>query len=256
MVGDSFTYGTGIENLADRFSEQLADRLNSRGTGEWEVLNAGREDTHTLQHLAVLPRLLEFQPDVVILLHVFNDINYLVPRTARGFESSVDSTAPLRILFVNSYLFQEIFVRWRRVRLSFRAPEATTYADDALLQRHYANLDRFVRAVVDGGASAWIVPFDNATAYHEVYRARYRRFVQDARNFGLPVCDLEGAFDGYAFEALRVNLLDPHPNALANRLAVDRTLDCLAETLTSKQEHERPALRLGHVSDPRPGGAQ
>lgn len=79
VVGDSHAFGHGIPQMRDRFSEQLAAYL-SRTTGQdWEPINTSRPDTHTLEHIAFLEQGLLLSPDLVVLLYVFNDIEYLAP---------------------------------------------------------------------------------------------------------------------------------------------------------------------------------
>jgi len=51
VVGDSFAFGSGVKNVDDRFGEQLSKRLASETRVRWEAMNAGLEDTHTLDHI-------------------------------------------------------------------------------------------------------------------------------------------------------------------------------------------------------------
>lgn len=248
VVGDSYTYGTGIERPEDRFGARLVGGLARETSLEWEVLNAGERDTHTLDHLDFLDRMLVFRPDVVVLLYVFNDIDYLDRRPRSGLSEAPTSVwsrlRPSRVLFLNSYLFQEIYIRWRLVRLRFqraeeRGPEeaedgsgaATAlglYGDEELLTRHLADLARFVEAARAAGAGVRIVPFDIGTARGGTLKRRYSTFVSEARRSGLPLCNLEGVFDGLEFDELTVNVLDGHPNERAHALAAEAAIDCVA----------------------------
>src|SRR6267154_6866997 len=77
VVGDSFAYGEGIKRTADRFGEQLAGRLAAATGKSWVSMNASRGGTHTLDHIEFLRRMLPYRPRLVVLLYVFNDIDYL-----------------------------------------------------------------------------------------------------------------------------------------------------------------------------------
>jgi hypothetical protein len=246
VVGDSFAHGVGVTDIGERFGEQLAMRL-STGSGErWEAINAGQPDTHTLHHIQFLERMLEYRPDLVVLLYVFNDVDYLTPVTPRlgllrkdGF---LELLHPARLLFLNSYLFQGLFLRWRKIALGFgnRAQPPDPYADKALMTRHLDDLQRFVRKGRDAGASLLIVPFDNQVGASALQAARYARFVRDAEEYGLPICGIAGAFAGRDPGELRVNSFDGHPNALANHLAADATLRCLADARHGRAGERRP----------------
>jgi hypothetical protein len=246
-IGDSYAFGVGIERLEDRFGEQLGAML-ATGTGErWEVINASQGDLHTLQEIALLQRVLPCGPDVIVLVYVFNDIDYLRPVTERTVLTEAPRTLlqrlhPVRLLFENSYLFQELYVRvrllgWRRAAQAGDLVDA--YADSALLARHIDDLGRFVSLARQTGAVVGIVPFDHAVTLSAAIRRRYQTFVSRARTGGLPIWSLDGAFNGVEFSQLTVNSLDGHPNPLANRLAAA----AVVEQVTAARRRERPGSR-------------
>jgi len=251
LIGDSFAFGVGIIDPNNRFGEQLAERL-ARQTGEpWEAINASRPDVHTLEETAILGRMLAFQPDVVVLLYVFNDIDYLRPMTPRTVLSEHPRTVaqrlhPVRMLFRNSYAFQELYVRVRLLSLRGRpddTPQDDPYADSALVGRALVDLSRFVTKAESAGAVVGIVPFDIGITGAPVLRRRYEGFVHDATAARLRVWPVGRAFDGFRFSDLAVNALDTHPNELANRLAAGEISHYLMEALLDHESRKRlPAL--------------
>jgi len=68
VVGDSFTWGAGIER-DERFSNVLEASLGPR----YEVLNFGIPGNNMREHLAVINRALEVSPDFVLLQLYIND---------------------------------------------------------------------------------------------------------------------------------------------------------------------------------------
>jgi hypothetical protein len=237
VVGDSYAFGTGTDDVDDRFGEQLGLRLSSDGGGSWEVINAGRPDTHTLEHIDALRPMLAYAPELVVLLYSFNDMDYLAPITPRAWTSGDETILarlhPVPVLFQNSYLFQQIYVRLRKAVFAVRGegPSFDTYGATDLTARHYADLARFVSIAHDGGAVVRIVPFDNFLKVTEANERRYRKFVTEAEGAGLPICSLERAFEGHPVTALRVNSLDGHGSPLAYALAVEAAFDCLVAQL-------------------------
>lgn len=227
IVGDSYTVGVGINNPEGRFGEQLEDKLNEGTSRHWEVINASRADTHTLEHIEFLRRMLEYQPELVVLVYVFNDIDYLYSVTPR--ESVVGSSFSLmRVFYLNSYLFQELYVRQRKLWFSVANGDSyDPYGDKELMQRHFTDLSRFVSLASDNGAAVRIVPYSYQIG--ESARTQYNQFLKLATDFELPICSLEGAFEKKSIEDLRVNSLDSHPNAYANGIAVGATWDCIIE---------------------------
>ena len=77
------------------------------------MINASRPDTHTLEHIEFLRRMLQFQPEIVVLVYVFNDIDYLHSVTSRGGVAGSNFSL-MRVLFLTSYLLQELYVRLRK----------------------------------------------------------------------------------------------------------------------------------------------
>jgi hypothetical protein len=221
MIGDSFAFGWGVKSLDDRMDIRIGKALE-RGTNErWETMNMAHGETTTLDHIRYLKQALPYKPDIVLLLYAFNDMNYLFPIPPRrefyGF-------GPSAILYRNSYLFQEIFVRLHYMRYRY-APSVNgtfdPYRDDALLNRHFEDLAEFVTLARRGGASVWIIPFDIRLSLGEPFVGRYEQFVSMARSRNLPVLSLEETLRRYPYHRLTVNRLDAHPNAFANRLGAE-----------------------------------
>ena len=249
VVGDSFGFGWGLERIDDRFGEQLVRRLADKSQLRWEVLTASRPDTHTLHHIQFLETMLPYQPDVVILLYVFNDIDYLHPVTPRTGQSEAPKSLlarlnPVRVLYLNSFLFQDIYVRMRLAFLNFGFQDgkslsnADPYDDLTTVETHLQDLSRFISMAREAGSAVLVVPFEIGVQANTDVRRRYERFVNLATHRGIRVASVEGAFSGYGFDELTLNKLDRHPNALAHRLlaeAVDgQVLQALRDTASTR----------------------
>ena len=228
VIGDSYAFGAGIRRTQDRLGEQLAMRLDSAtGTG-WEVINAGRPDRNTLNEIATLDSTISYGPDVVILVYVFNDIDYLYPVTERTVlteapRNMLQRVHPVRLLFENSFLFQEAYVWVRKIRWSFPQADSRNdpYADPRLVLEHLGDLARFVATAEHAGAVVGIVPFDPQVVDNPVARRRYESFVGRALVAGLPIWRVDSVFNGFTTPQLTVNQLDGHPSELANRLVAN-----------------------------------
>lgn len=258
VVGDSFTYGMGIDRPDERVGERLERELPARIGRPVEVVNAGLPFTHTLQHIATLERLAPLKPDLVLLLYCFNDIGYLQdtdrPSAALGDgRSLVGRLHPMRLLFQNSFLVQQVYARARHVYWSLAAAEenpSIVYDDADLVARHVADLGRFVAAARAQGAEVAIVPFNPAFALEDGSQRSRLGFLDRVREVGLPLWDVEQAFAGEDYGALVVNAMDHHPNALANRRLADVLLAPIAALAAA------PSTAGGPVpSDPEANGS-
>jgi hypothetical protein len=239
VVGDSFAFGSGVNAVDDRLGEQLARLLSERLGEPWHSMSAALGDSDTLDEIEYLERMRPYERDAVLLVYVFNDAEYLVPEMSRTVLTEHPSGIfarihPARVLFLNSYLFQEIFVRARMLSYSLSdepTPAKSAYTDNAILDRHLDDLVRFVELASRGGVPVWIVPFDVAGGDGGRGEAHYKRFRERALERGLPVLSLAETFKGHDRSALRVSGLDGHPNRLANRLAAETLVVPIAGAL-------------------------
>ena len=237
IVGDSFAYGLGIAHTDDRLGEKLAKKLAAMTGEQWEPITAVAFETgsgNTLGEIQLLNRAVVYQPDLVLLIYVFNDMDYLFPKGPRNktiFESAA-KFHPAMILFRNSYLFQKLYMYSKMVywRLT-RAEWGQEYEDARLVSRHLEDVARFVAIGRQAGATVRVVPFSIRIVYSSEWRHHYKSFVDQARAYGIPVCSLEKVFDGFTYDELNINVFDGHPNEKANRLAADAVAECLTAEL-------------------------
>jgi hypothetical protein len=82
-MGDSFTYGNGIE-LQDRFSNLIESSL---GAQEYEVLNFGHPGDNLPDHLALLDLVISMKPDFILLQLYENDFETpgMMPRRPHAY---------------------------------------------------------------------------------------------------------------------------------------------------------------------------
>lgn len=231
VVGDSLAFGWGLPHTEDRFGEQLAKRLNQWTGVEWTSLNASIGDTHTLTHIEFLKAMQGHQPDVTLLLYAFNDIDYLAQVTPREGQSEhagslLARISPVRILFKNSFLFQSIYIRLRLMTYAPSPEDSDPYGNDALLDEHFRDLDRFVSLASTSSTLVAIVPFNIVVVASKDASSHYNHFVKAAAAHGLPIWPAgPEVFSGHAYKDLVVNTLDSHPNERAHQLLADRIAD-------------------------------
>ena len=228
IVGDSIAFGWGIPSTSGRLGEQLAAGLTEKTGEQWEALNASKGGMNTLQEIPFVQAMLPYHPDVVVLVYVFNDMDYLAPQISPRL-SQGERFYPWWIAYRNFYLAQEIMVRLRLVYYRFwGGVRSDPYLSEALLQRHLQDVSRLLNLAGRDGAVVRVVPFEYDPSPQVA--KRYEFFVQHATAAGIPLCSLQHAFGKRPLQKLTVNMLDGHPNELANQLASTTVLDCLASS--------------------------
>jgi hypothetical protein len=239
LVGDSFGSGWGIRRLQDRIGEQVVARLASTTGKQWEPISASTPGADTMDEIGYLTHMVGYHPDVVVLIYVFNDIDYLIPPINSAL---LLRNYWIRVLWHNSYLFQELFTRFRVIYYRFRRPgpalpsavygeitdaEFAAYSNPTLMARHLTDLARFVDIGHQAGATVVVVPFDFSFSVQQRALLRYQDFLRQTQARGIPVCSLEHAWDGIPYRNLSVSSTDGHPNEIADHLASEVITKCL-----------------------------
>lgn len=229
VVGDSYAYGVGIERAADRFGEQVTAWLVESTGKAWESMNASEGGSHTLDHIELLSRMLPYRPRLVVLLYVFNDIDYL-HRVTPDWKASRYS--PVGVLYSNSHLFQQVYMLFRRAVGGGGPDGVKAYEDDQLVSRHLVDIKRFVTLASDHGASVFVVPIDVSVARSGGPRPGHRNFVRLADKAEIPLISALEVFKGAEYNELIVNWLDHHPNERAIRIVAAHVADELHRPLS------------------------
>ncbi len=226
FIGDSFVYGWGINNAADRFTDIIQRRFDERQSGRVEVMNVAWAGWDTRAELgAVHDMIRDYAVDEVVLCFVPNDIESLIPTTA-----DFDPKKPPRPRFINiessfllDYLFHRVFARFTPTLQSYWDWLADGYGDPAV----WADEQRLLDRIIDLCSARHVrlrvalLPFVetrgdrfNATAIQSRIASHFA--ARDVRTV-----DLLSAIQGTNPDELVVNSHDPHPNELANRLFAD-----------------------------------
>lgn len=242
LIGDSFGFGWGIRRLEDRIDNQIALQLDSQTGRQWEVLNASRPGADTLDETGFLNQMVKYKPDIVVLIYIFNDIDYLIPPRP---VNALWRNRFLRFCWSNSYLFQGLYLRLRTIFYRFghsfsgsslvsddlTEAEFAAYNNPETMARHLTDLAHFAEIARGAGAKVLIAPFDFAVMVQPSAVARYENFVRQVSLRGIPICSLEHEWDGFTLRDLTVSPADGHPNEKADRMASRAIADCLIGSL-------------------------
>src|SRR5262249_5919928 len=106
FVGDSFTAGHGIKNVADRFSDRVGAGLGPA----WESINLARCGWCTLWEADALAAQ-TVTPEVVVLGYFFNDIEVVGIEGGRPMPTL---HTPLPVVLRKSYFLNFLYWRWQR----------------------------------------------------------------------------------------------------------------------------------------------
>jgi hypothetical protein len=215
LLGDSYTLGVGVHE-SDTFAVRLEQLLNgdthSRETKlKYEVVNCGvsgfgtREERLYFHHTGV-----KYQPNLVLLVMVFNDDMSFVDEVKRGY---LRRPSEMESLFLTWHIVQH--VRHRR-----------PFPDFAPCLNELRHLNDEVKS---RGAVLAVVHFRTTIAYTELWDDELATTIHD----GLKNSDIASLNLGpillttHPNEVLTVHPFDAHPNEIAHRNAANAIRDFL-----------------------------
>ncbi|HTI51986.1 MAG TPA: SGNH/GDSL hydrolase family protein [Planctomycetaceae bacterium] len=240
FIGDSFTFGHGVPNVADRFSDRVGAALERKAPGGFVVSNladAGRE-LHWGE--ALLEELAADRLPVKTVIYVIclNDIETFDDRTATLFEGKGSWVSGL-FLLRHTYFLNLLYNRVRQAGSEkvggYYALLQDCYAGPAW-ERMRAKLDDIRRLCERNGMDLRIVvfPFLHDLGPDYSFGEAHRRITDYCREAGVPVLDLRRVLDPHVSEGLTVNRFDPHPNERAHALAAEAIEKDLLGDLTGE----------------------
>ncbi len=223
FVGDSFTYGWGIERVDDRFSERIAEQFERIRPGQVEIMNVAKPGWGTSDQIQPIRDMIHYYgADEIVLCYVFNDIEKAIPQV-EGF----DPTRPPEPRFFNpdgscliDYLYRRLVVPRRATVRGHHDWLAGGYYDVNSLRVHQEQLGAILQSCREAKVPLRVV----LLPFLHVGGARFDRGLIHSiiRGFlevnGVTVVDLLAAIENRDVRSLVVNRLDSHPNEAAHAL--------------------------------------
>lgn len=226
FVGDSFTYGWGIERVEDRFTDLIQARFIAASPAKFEVLNVSKPGWGTGDQIQPIRDMIDlFGVDEIVLCYVPNDIEKLIP-TAEGF----NPTRPPDYGFFNldasplmDYVYRRVYLPTVPTVQSYHDWLADGFANDIVWSAHVGQLRNIADTCREHGVNfrAALLPFLRSGGTRFQAEAVHQRVGAALRQVGADVVDLLPVFAGKDTEKLVVNSLDAHPNEAAQRLIAD-----------------------------------
>ncbi|MSR56116.1 MAG: SGNH/GDSL hydrolase family protein [Planctomycetaceae bacterium] len=237
FTGDSFTFGHGIKNPADRFSDRVAVALEAQQPGRFAVSNVAEAGINIAQVDNIMRVHLKagYRFDTLVYVICLNDIEPYVDETGERYKQ-LGRHAPQFFLFRESYFFNLL---WYRFKLAAQ-PEARNYFSDLADAYHGKPLRQFLNTLDDlqrlcrandVDLRVAIFPFLHNLGPDYPFAAAHREIAEHCRRKKIRVLDLAPVLEPHLAEGLTVNRFDAHPNERAHQLAADAIIGKLLEDL-------------------------
>lgn len=225
FVGDSYTYGWGIERVEDRFPDLIQSYYAAHSRGAVEVMNVAKPGWGTEDQIRPIRDMIDhLDADEIVLCYVPNDIEPLIP-TTEGF----NPTRPPDYQFINldsspllDYLYRRIYLPLVPTVRRYHDWLAEAYVNDEIWREHAAQLAEIADYCRSHDTALRVVLLPFLITSGDRYDADYvhgklRTLFQ---GLGVGILDMRQVLGEQGIDPRRlvVNSLDAHPNEEAHAL--------------------------------------
>jgi hypothetical protein len=239
-LGDSYTFGTGVryENTYLQVLQGLMQQDAGAGSRKVEAMNFGVEGYNTRQELAYFQEQgAALKPDLVLLEYLFNDVEENTTPKNEGQPTHPEVgrrglTKVILQLKESSHLFSFLSPRLgallRRMGVK-RQGAVGVYADQfeegnpGWIHSREALLGLQAAAAQSGARFAVVIfpAFVSLEKKDYPLLAYHQAVAGFCASHQIPALDLYPVFEGKRARDYWITLTDPHPNAVANRMAAE-----------------------------------
>lgn len=231
VMGDSISFGGGIEDPADRFSDLLQTRLRADGDNV-SVYNLGVSGTGSEDQIKDFNNFKHLKFDLLIWQYFLNDIN--PPEGGEGTRIIVtnkDKFIPsLAVHWLTSrsyfadWLYWRLSTKYNRTFSDLAVADLNAYQNLNLLARHQFVIKNFLTQARTDHLPVIVILFPYLyqtplTQMSDVTYDQMLKFFQNQLSF---VIDLKTVLRPYQPAQLMASRWDSHPNELAHKLAAEQ----------------------------------
>lgn len=237
-LGDSFTFGHGIEDDSAPWPKALERMLNDNTTDDaiYDVINTGQNGYQPKDELATLERTASLNPDIVLLGYFYNDA--ATDDTLRELAKPPSVWAQLRngahlLLFSHSYLYGFLVVRWEMTRINLGLKQSYPEQMNNVYRLHTEDLSMHkkellaIRSRAEAMGARFVLIVIPANYDFDNYP------LMDGERFMHRFCEESGTACIHAFDALReedyretrLNEYDSHPSEYGHSVLARAIMD-------------------------------
>lgn len=234
FLGDSFTYGNGIKDPSNRFSDIVADRIGKKG---FEALNLGKGNSDTRDEFVRLVQY-GYKPDVLVLQYYFNDVEPI----ARSFTGSVPSGNDLTTMFFKtsivvaqtSFFLNFIAVNLAKFTVPFQSGDfkkrmATAYHDPNVMKQHLNDLQNIINYCVLNHAKLYVLLIPDMREPSFTERDCYPPLIKYLDKKSIPYINIYEDIKDKPVSDLVVSSTDAHANEAVQKIIAEKLLRSIRE---------------------------
>lgn len=237
VLGDSITFGGGIENVNDRFSNLLEKKLNEAGY-RVEVYNLGKPGYDTDQEIIEYQKIKHLNFDIIIWQYFLNDIQPQEKSTGSPIIAANSQIKGLaEFLSGNSYfvdfLYWRFSTKYRQTYQQLLNADLAQYQNDQVLTSHKAQIQDFILSLKNDNKKVIVIIFPFVHLIDRDYPAReiHHMMLDYFKEKSVEVIDLLPDLANRNPQTSVASRFDPHPNELVHAQAAQRLFEKVRQML-------------------------
>ncbi len=229
FLGDSFTYGNGINKVENRFSNIIKNKNKN-----YEFFNFGMGDNNTQDELNNLQKA-NINSDVVVLQYYFNDIDKLEElNLASSPNKSFSLTTQLKRLFQGSFFFNFVFVNSIKFTSildngDFKKQIESKYNNPKILKKQIELIEQLNNTIKNKNGKLYVLFIPDMRDINFSNTKCYNKIIPELKKLSIPYLELNEEFKPYESKTLMVSSIDAHCNELANEIIAKKLLTEIPE---------------------------
>ena len=241
MLGDSLTFGAGIKDVNNRFSNLLEKKLISAGKNV-QVYNLGKSGYDTPGEIKVYDGVKHLNFDIIVLGYYLNDAQPENNNQAAIILDTNNQKNSITKLLDNSFFFN--FVYWRftstykKTFQDLKTSDLARYHDPQNLARHKEELSTFIKGLQSQNKKVVVIIFPFIHLIGPSYPAYDVHEVMDKffqEDLNVETIDLLPYLKDKNPRDLMASPFDAHPNGYVHKLAAEKLFEKIAPLLEKTQ---------------------
>lgn len=237
VLGDSITFGGGIENPKDRFSDILEEKLKAAGY-KIEVYNLGKPGADTELEIQTYNQFKFIEFDIVIWQYFLNDIQRFEKSTGTPIISRNSQQAKIAQYLSNKsfffdYLYWRFSARYNKTFRELRNADISLYRQEETLAKHFEETASFLNGAKSEDRQVIVIIFPFIYYLGPNYPAVdiHQLLTEHFEENGASVVDLLADLGDKDAKGLWASPFDSHPNEFVHQIAAQRLYEKIVPLL-------------------------
>ena len=236
FLGDSFTYGSGIEDENDRFSNIVAKKVSD----EFDTYNLGKCQSDTFDEFKRLKEI-EVKPDIVVLQYFYNDIiptgmrygyfDYREKHEKQKTKLLFAAIIPFKCSFFLNFLFVNLgnkivdnyFSSW------YKKDIVDSFNNENCINEHLNDLVSGIKYCKENNIKIYVLFIPELTDVKLAQDIYESKIVPSLNNENVECIFIADKIKNYSTSELVVNAVDIHANEFVQKIIAEKLLKSVNE---------------------------